>query len=77
MVMSCITMKLPAGRHEKTKQPVHSGSNYCVCCGDEIPEGRMVCRYCIESVKTDTEESEQVKSCFDGKIKENSIEKDN
>ena len=21
-------------------------SNYCVCCGEEIPEGRMVCPSC-------------------------------
>ena len=21
-------------------------SNYCVCCGEEIPEGRMVCLSC-------------------------------
>ena len=21
-------------------------SNYCVCCGEEIPEGRMVCPVC-------------------------------
>lgn len=21
-------------------------SNYCVCCGEEIPEGRMVCPLC-------------------------------
>jgi hypothetical protein len=20
--------------------------NYCVCCGNEIPEGKMVCPYC-------------------------------
>lgn len=23
-----------------------AGSNYCVCCGDEIPEGRQVCPNC-------------------------------
>lgn len=24
----------------------YSNSNYCVCCGDEIPEGRFVCLNC-------------------------------
>lgn len=32
-------------------------SNYCVCCGEEIPEGRMVCPSC---------EADEVKN---GKIK--------
>lgn len=25
-------------------------SNYCVCCGEEIPEGRMVCPNCERKV---------------------------
>ena len=25
-------------------------SNYCVCCGEEIPEGQQVCKSCMAKV---------------------------
>ncbi len=34
-------------------------SNYCVCCGEEIPEGRMVCPICAH--KAESEETSQGK----------------
>lgn len=27
---------------------VYYNDNYCVACGKQIPEGQMVCRYCIK-----------------------------
>lgn len=34
-------------------------SEYCVCCGEEIPEGRMVCPLCTN--KAEQEEPNQGK----------------
>ena len=34
-------------------------SEYCVCCGEEIPEGRMVCPICAH--KAEQEEPNQGK----------------
>lgn len=28
-------------------------TEYCVCCGAEIPEGRMVCPLCIQKAEND------------------------
>ena len=42
-------------------------SNYCVCCGEEIPEGRMVCPACEKSPTITL--SEKMKN---GEIKKNS-----
>ncbi len=36
-------------------------SNYCVCCGEEIPEGMMVCPLCIEKVNQKDEEKDKEK----------------
>ncbi|MCD7951117.1 MAG: hypothetical protein LUG12_12795 [Erysipelotrichaceae bacterium] len=30
----------------KTKKIYIQSSNYCVCCGREIPEGSMICYMC-------------------------------
>ena len=32
-------------------------SEYCVCCGEEIPEGRMVCPNCEKEKETEKEET--------------------
>lgn len=29
----------------------NQNNNYCVCCGDEIPEGRLVCPACEKGMK--------------------------
>ena len=26
-------------------------SNYCVCCGEEIPEGTMICKQCQKEME--------------------------
>lgn len=31
----------------------------CICCGEIIPEGRMVCPNCLLTVKEDTKEEKQ------------------
>ncbi len=33
-------------------------TEYCVCCGEEIPEGMMVCPVCIEKANRDECEEE-------------------
>ena len=34
--------------HEKCMKEAHAGSNTCVCCGCDIPEGRQVCPSCVK-----------------------------
>lgn len=34
----------------------YSGENLCVCCGNEIPEGRLVCFTCERLGKTQPSE---------------------
>lgn len=34
-------------------------SNYCVCCGAEIPEGQQVCQNCIYKYSNGKEETEK------------------
>lgn len=36
-------------------------SEYCVCCGEEIPEGRMVCPLCANKAEQN-EASQETKS---------------
>lgn len=32
-------------------------SDYCVCCGSEVPEGRQICHLCEESTKKGGEDN--------------------
>ena len=44
-------------------------SNFCVCCGEEIPEGRMVCYSCEKGNANTKKESK--KGCCDEKSRRN------
>ncbi len=40
-------------------------SEYCVCCGEEIPEGRMVCPLCAAKAERDENEKPYVPNTKD------------
>lgn len=44
---------------EKNNKIIYFNSNFCVCCGAEIPEGSMVCNYCIDKNKHSRSKSDR------------------
>lgn len=36
-------------------------SNFCVCCGAEIPEGRMICPTCEATTQNNTDNEKEKK----------------
>ena len=41
-------MEMNDMKEEKRNQVIYFSNNTCVSCGKTIPEGHMVCKYCMD-----------------------------